>query len=126
MVNEGKTAYILQPHFQTMMFRPAVKDQQSDDWNYIIVTCSPDYNGVWKYDGSLKPTFTTVWNKGKNGSKLLCYEVPISSCSKIQALEAIKDADVRNRVKTMQEKWVSNQVNNRDYTYVKKPSWMLK
>ena len=27
---------------------PAVKDQSGRDWNYIVVCCSPLYNGVYK------------------------------------------------------------------------------
>ena len=121
MVRENNIAYIYQPHFKTMMFRPAVRDQQSDSYNYIIVTCSQMYNGMWRYDSALRSTF----EKKKNG-RLDCYQVPISVCTKVEKLEEITDPQIVATVKRMQEEWVSGDVKGRDYTYAEKPSWMLK
>ena len=28
---------------------PAVMNQKGVEWNYVIVCCSPAYNGVWRY-----------------------------------------------------------------------------
>ena len=121
MVKERNIAYIYQPHFKTSMFRPAVRDQQQEGDNFIVVTCSRDFNGVWKYDGSLRGTFETK----KNGN-LDCYQVPISVCSRVKRLEEITNPQIVETVKRMQEKWVSNDVRGRDYTYSSKPEWMLK
>lgn len=118
MVN---VAYIYQPHFKTSMFRVAVNRQQGDDTNYIVVTCSPQYNGLWKYDGKLHKT-CGKWVNGKT----VCYEIPIAECTFVKGLNEIQQPSHIQAVVKQQEEWFNNKVRNREYTYAEKPPWMLK
>ena len=113
-------AYIYQPHFNTSMFRVAVNKQQSNDTNYIVVTCSPQYNGVWKYGGEIHKTCGR-WVNGKT----VCYEIPISSCAFVKSLNEIQQIDKRQEVMKQQEKWFKNEVKNQHLNYKDKPTWML-
>ena len=117
MVN---VAYIYQPHFKTSMFRVAINKQQSEDTNYIVVTCSPQYNGVWKYDGSLHKTCGR-WANGKT----TCYEIPISKCVFVKSLDEIQQVERRKEVIRQQKEWLESEVRNRNYSYKETPDWML-
>jgi hypothetical protein len=104
----------------TEMFRVAVNKQQCDIDNFIVVTCSPQYNGVWKYDGSLHRS-CGVWPNGKT----LCYEIPIKSCTFVKSLDEMTDKVKRKMVADQQWEWFTNQVKNRNYTYSEKPDWFV-
>lgn len=113
-------AYIYQPHFKTSMFRVAVNKQQSKDTNYIVVTCSPQYNGVWKYSGDIHKT-CGKWINGKT----TCYEIPISSCTFVKSLNEIIPTDKRQMVIHQQKEWLKSEVRNRNYSYSEIPDWMM-
>ena len=112
--------FILQPHFNTHCFRVAVNDQQGTEYNYITVTCSPKYNGIWKYPASN----VKMYKHWKNKS-IECLCVPITDCTFLQTLDSIKTESIRNKVKAQQQKWYKNQIQNRDYNYNEKPTWLL-
>ena len=114
------TAYIYQPHFNTECFRVASNSQQGTVNNYIIVTCSPMYNGVWKYSAN-KALNYSHW---KNGN-IDCLCVPIVDCVKIKNLNQIINQTVINKIIQQQQNWYKNQVKNRNYEYVNKPEWFL-
>ena len=101
----NNTAYIYQPHFMTSAFRVACKEQASDEVNYIVVTCSPSYNGVWKWDAKNKPLVETWYN-----GKLPCYCVPIKMCTKIKTLEEITNPNVKSIVEAQQSQWKNKEV----------------
>ena len=113
-------AYIYQPHFKTKMFRVAMNKQQSPNYNYIVVTCSPQYNGVWRYDGEIHAALS----KWVNGSTI-CYEVPIDKCEFIKSLFEVTDEKVRNNIIKQQSDWLHNTVKNRNYRYTEKPEWFI-
>lgn len=116
-----RIAYIYQPHFKTSMFRVAMNKQQSKDENYIVVTCSPQYNGLWKYAGTIRDTCGR-WMNGKIG----CYEIPISSCTRMKMLDDIEKPKIRKEVVKQQKTWLNNSVKNRDYSYVEVPDWVVR
>lgn len=121
MVNRlGNIAYIYQPHFNSKCFRVATKDQQGNNYNYIVVTCSPTYNGIWKYPATKTSSFD-IW---KNGS-VPCYCVPIDNCEFVKPLDKIADKNILNKVIKQQKQWYNNNIKNRDYTYFEKPDWLL-
>ena len=121
MVNSLKNvAYIYQPHFKSNCFRSATKDQQGKKYNYVVVTCSPTYNGVWKYDSNKSSSFS-VWTNGNTP----CYCVPISECEFVKSLKDISNVDTLNKVIAQQKQWYNNYIKNRDYNYVEKPDWVL-
>lgn len=103
----NNTAYIYQPHFMTSVFRVACKEQMADDVNYIVVTCSPSYNGVWKWDARNKP-FIEKWTNGR----LPCYCVPIKMCTKIKTLEELTNPVVLKIVAEQQRQWKNKEVVN--------------
>ena len=117
----NNVAYIYQPHFKTSMFRVATNKQQSKDTNYIVVTCSPQYNGVWKYSGDVHKT-CGKWINGKT----TCYEIPISSCTFVKSLNEIIPIDKRRMVINQQKEWLKSEVKNRNYSYSGIPDWMMK
>ena len=114
-------AYIFQPHFNTSMFRVSANSQQSSETNYIVVTCSPQYNGVWKYSGAIH-SFCGRWMNNNT----VCYEIPISSCIFVKSLEEIVDKAKRKKVVKQQKDWFTKNVRNRNYTYSEIPKWFLK
>ena len=65
-------AYIYQPHFMTDTFRVSCKEQLGDEFNYIVVTSSPTYNGLWKWESKYKDSIEKWFN-----GKLACYCVNI-------------------------------------------------
>lgn len=104
----NNTAYIYQPHFMTNCFRVACKEQMGDDINYIVVTCSPTYNGVWKWDAKNK-SLVEKWFNGK----LACYCVPIKMCTKIKTLEELQNPQVISIVEAQQSQWKNKEVKNK-------------
>ena len=77
-------AFIYQPHFKTGCFRVAMHDQKGKNNNYVIVTCSPMYNGVWRYS----PDNISKYSHWKNGN-IDCICVPIKDCVQVKNLEDI-------------------------------------
>ena len=69
--------------------------------NYIIVCCSPSYNGVWKYNVNPEKKYDIYKNKS-----LICQCVPTSDCEYIGGFEIIKDKDLLKEVKNEQKKWI--------------------
>lgn len=116
----GNVAYIYQPHFKSKCFRVATKDQQGKKYNYIIVTCSPTYNGVWKYRVP-RMLYFNIW---KNGN-IPCYCVPIADCEFVKPLNEITNTNILNKVIKQQKQWYNNNIKNRNYNYVEKPDWLL-
>lgn len=114
------TCYIYQPHFKTNCFRVAKKEQQGEIYNYVVVTCSPEYNGVWRYKADKVHNYET-WVNGK----LQCYCVPIDDCERIKTLTELVNPDVIRQVKRQQSEWFTNNIKNRDYKYKEKPLWMI-
>lgn len=115
-------AYIYQPHFKTGMFRVAVKDQLGTDKNYIVVTCSPQFNGVYSYPVSnIQEKKYDTWSN--NGTNCIC--VPIVDCQKLKELNEVTNSEVISRIKKQQNAWYNNNITNRDYEYKGKPEWML-
>ena len=113
-------AYIYQPHFNSNCFRVAISKQQGTTTNYIVVTCSPNYNGVWKYSSSNLYDYPS-WNNGN----VVCKCVPISDCEFVKHLNQLKNEDILKQVKKQQLTWFNNQVKNRNYDYVTKPDWLI-
>ena len=117
MLNVG---FILQPHFNSQCFRVAKQNQQGKNNNYIIVTCSPKYNGVWSYPIKNISKYD-VWQNGN----LQCLCIPISDCIKVRELHEIVDPVIKKTIQEQQESWYNNKVKNRDYSYASKPIWMI-
>jgi hypothetical protein len=115
-------AYIYQPHFKSECFRVASKDQQGPENNYIVVTCSPQYNGIYKYPAkNIQDKHYDTWCNNKT----LCICVPIKDCEKIKELPQITNEDIIRDVRKQQQDWYKSEVKNRDYNYVNKPEWMI-
>lgn len=113
-------AFIYQPHFKTDCFRVAIKNQQGSDINFIVVTCSPSYNGVWKYDAHNMNSYADWRN-----NNVWCKCVPINDCTYIKPLEQLSNQNIIKIVKQQQNDWFKNQIKNRNYSYVSKPDWLL-
>ena len=114
------TCYIYQPHFNTNCFRVAKREQQGREDNYVVVCCSPKFNGVYRWN----PLNAEKYSSWKNGS-LDCYCVPVKDCIYIKSLENLTNPDVIKHVKKLQKKWFENEVRNRNYEYTKRPEWMI-
>lgn len=116
-------AFIYQPHFKTGMFRVAISQQAAtgDNSNYIVVTCSETYNGIWAWRHSEVENVLGYWTN-KNTA---CYTVPIEYCRYVKSLQELTDKSIITKVKKQQNKWYKSEVENRDYEYKKKPEWML-
>ena len=67
-----------------LLVLPAVNKQQGKTWNYIIIVCDDEYNGVYKWNPEIISTLR-IWN---NGSKP-CYILKFSQLIKIKDLEDI-------------------------------------
>lgn len=116
----NNVSYIYQPHFKSNCFRVAINDQQGINNNYIVVTCSPHYNGVWRYPADNVSKYD-VWYNGK----VACYCVPIKDCTLMMTLDKLVNPDDIKKVKRQQKKWYMNKVTNMNYEYKNKPEWML-
>ena len=114
MKKYNNIAIIWQPHFITECFRVDKKKQMGKKTNYIVVCCSPSYNGVWKYDVDPDKTYEQVKNKS-----VICRCVPIDECEHIGGFEVITDKDLIKVIKNEQKKWF--ETNGK----TKKPDWML-
>lgn len=101
-------SYIYQPHFMTNAFRVSCKEQQSDSVNYIVVTSSPTYNGVWKWEAKDKETLD-IWMNGR----LPCYCVPINICHKVKDLSELTNPSIIQVVEEMQRKWKEKEVKKK-------------
>jgi len=101
---------------------PSVISQQGKYWNYIVVTCCPSLNGVYAWKAQDKKKYKT-WTNGK----LECYYIPKSDCVYKPFDEVPEEMMnlIRPLIIQQQTKWLNNQVKNRNYTYKKKPDWML-
>lgn len=93
-------AYIFQPHFKTMKLRPSCSEQRGTDFNYVVVTCSPSYNGIWKWDATKKEKYET-WNNNNR----LCYCVPLSECVKVKELDEITNPEILNGIAYTRKLW---------------------
>lgn len=117
---KSNIAYIYQPHFNTQKARVSIANQRGDDYNFVVITCSPMFNGVYRYPISKIPSFGRIYN-----GKLPCYEVPISDLDFVCSLENIKGEERKSAVVEQQTKWFKSEVRNRDYIYEEIPEWML-
>ena len=103
-------AVIWQPHFNTNCFRVAVKKQMGDKVNYIVVCCSPEYNGVYKWNPAGKKSFE-IWDN--NGQK--CYCVPVGECEFVQTLESIKTPELIKEIKKNQKAFIGDYRKKEDF-----------
>ena len=106
---------------------PAVKDQQGV-WNFIVVTCTPSMNGVYRWN-KMQNMGNHKWKTWKNG-RTVCYYIPKDECTfkRFDELDMSKPVNQKliEEVKKQQGEWLKNEVKNRNYEYKKgKPDWML-
>lgn len=106
-------AIIWQPHYMSDCFRVNVKKQRGYE-NYIIVCCSPSFNGLWKYEVEEGSEYDEVKNKS-----ITCRCVPVSDCIYIGGFEKIKDKDLLKEIKNEQKKWLKATGKE------KKPDWFI-
>jgi len=107
--------------WETNYFVPAVIDQKGTDKNYCIITCSPEWNGVWEYDASLTKNYKTWMNQKK-----LCYYLPIKDCKCIKTLEQVENPEVIKTIKQFQKAWFKGEVKNGRAYKGQEPDWFLK
>lgn len=93
-------AFLWEPHNITKCARVAVSKQQGKDWNYIIICCSPERNGVYKYSANNTANYSIWTNK-----TMPCYEVPMTDLQFVQTLESITTASIINEIKKQQKAW---------------------
>jgi len=118
----GNIAYIFQPHFMSNCFRVALKDQMGTEKNFVVVTCSPEYNGVYEYPSS------NIINKDYDiwvNNKVECVCVPIKDCKFVGKLDKVSNSKVRLQIKKQQLQWYRSEVKNNPKKYKSKPNWML-
>ena len=108
-------AIVWLPHFMTGCFRVAVNKQQGKESNYIIICCSPEYNGIWKWKTEDKKHFTKWTNNGT-----VCYCIPMEYCEKIQELEDIKNPELRREVRKNQENFCKKFRKSTNQTWILK------
>ena len=113
MKKYNNVAIIWQPHFLTDCFRVDIKKQQGKEKNYIIVCCSPSYNGIWVHENTDKQ-YDLVKNKS-----LICKCIPTNDCIYIGGFEKIKDKDLIKEIKNEQKKWLKATGKQ------KKPDWFI-
>jgi len=63
---------------------PACDKQQGKHWNYIVVCCSDEYNGLYRYKADIIPHLRCWDNNGKK-----CYVIPISEVEKFKELNQL-------------------------------------
>lgn len=107
----NNVVFIMQPHYNSSKFRVDASHQLGEE-NYICVTCSPSYNGVWKYNRDVLKDCEYWYNNG-----LKCWCVPISKCTFVKRLEEINNENTIKIVKKQQSNWVK--------TYKQKPDWLI-
>lgn len=108
-------------------FVPAVDRQIGSPVNYIVVTCCPQYNGIWKWyldkEKPLKEQWPIWSNKGKD-----IYYIPVEKCEFIKPLADINPDAVPyliDAIKAEQKEWVNGEVYNNNYVYKNKPDWAI-
>ena len=111
MNKSNNIAYIMQPHYLSNCFRVSC-DKQLGRNNYIIVTCSPSFNGVYTYDKSILKDCKLWSNKGR-----MCYEIPVNQCTLYKRLEELQNPEIIKEIKKQQSNWVK--------TYKQKPDWLI-
>lgn len=103
---------------------PAVKDQQGEKVNVIVVTCTPSMNGLYFWNAEKSSTY----HKWMNGKKA-CYYIPVDECKykKFEELDMTKEKNqwLIGEVKKQQAKWYKGEVKGKDAYKRKKPDWML-
>jgi len=114
MKNDRRIAIIWQMHNLTNSFRVACDRQMSKNKNYIVVCCSPSYNGIYSWDASKKNEYD-IWNN--NGRD--CYCVPLEECHFEGDLSKITNKDFYNEVRKSQLKFLK--MVGRE----KEPKWLL-
>lgn len=121
MINSFKnTAFIWTPHYQSLAFRVAKKNQLGRELNYIVVCCSKSYNGVYVWDAEDRDEWDTWSNNGNE-----CYCVPVEKCRFLGELDKIKNPKVIAEVKKQQKRWLKYENEKTGKEKKKKPSWML-
>lgn len=113
-------AFVYQPHFMSRSFRANLENQQGTKNNYIVVTCAPAFNGLYKYPAGETKSYRLWQNKS-----VTCVCVPISACEKIKDLDEITEPELIEGIKRQQEKWYKNEVDDNKHKYTSKPDWML-
>ena len=78
--------------------------------NYVVVCCSPEYNGVWKWHPERKSQYS-IWNN--NGQR--CYCVPVSECEFVQTLESIKTPEIIKEIKKNQKAFCGEKRKREDF-----------
>ena len=115
MKNDRRIAIIWTPHFKTQCFRVACDRQMSAEKNYIVVCCSPTYNGIYSWDAKKKKDYEVWPNNGRD-----CYCVPIEDCHFEGDLDLITNKDFYNEVRKAQMKYLKTVKRE------KEPEWLLK
>lgn len=100
-------AVIMQPHYKTRCFRVSTNNQISrGEYNYIVVTSTTMWNGMYKYP-SKNTAFYKIWsNKGRP-----CYCVPMDDCVKIKELDDITDGVLLEEIEKQQKKYETMKKN---------------
>lgn len=113
-------AYTWQPKFvspfgdKEVYLVPRVNDQKGDDYNYIVVCCSPSYNGLYKWPSKEAKNLKKFNNHGK-----WCYYVPFKICEFVKPLSEVQTKSNQEKIEQVQEAWYN-------YTKPKKlPSWFI-
>lgn len=97
----SNVAVIMQPHYMTNCFRVSTNLQvNGGEFNYIIVTCSPTWNGMYRYPAKNTSNYKIWTNK-----KRPCYCVPVGDCTKFKELNEIQDETLLKEIREQQEYW---------------------
>jgi hypothetical protein len=107
-------AIIWQPKFITDEFIVDKRKLSGDEVNYIIVCCSPSYNGVWKFVRNKYKQYETYTNKS-----VICECIPIEECIFLGGLEGIKNKTIIKEIRNEQKKFLKMQGRE------DKPDWLL-
>lgn len=95
-------------------FVPRIENQKGKEWNYIVICCSPSYNGLWKWPAKEAKNLRKWNNNGR-----MCYYVPLDICEFVKPISEIQMTDVKQEALKTQENWY-------DYTKPQRwPTWML-
>lgn len=106
--------------WETNYFVPALQNKKGKKTNYIVITCSPKFNGVWEWDAANLSNYDT-WANGR----MICLYVPICDCRKIKELAEVTNEEYKAEIIKQQKQWYNKQVKNQNYEYKNKPDWML-
>lgn len=94
-------AIVFEPHFMTRKVRASVDNQQGKEWNFVLITCSPSNNGLYKYPASLCKDYSIWSNRGRE-----CYEIPMRDLEMVKELGDIKRPDLIEEIKKSQKEWL--------------------